>query len=210
MISGVKYGGIALLACAAWVAAGDLVQGRRIEAARAVLANPSREGRDQLLAHWEHRTGARGAGLTDTSPPEALALAALWTDQAATAPPPLRRRALAQADALLAHVHTIRPGAPGASLLKVHTDLVRFGTPRAATLAAFARSYQQAGFLRDEGLWRIAFAAIYWESLSDGTRKAAVNEALWLARLDGRLRLAVDQLVTGTPLALPVELRLIS
>jgi hypothetical protein len=54
---------------------------------------------------------ARGAGLTDTSPLEALALAALWTDQASTAPPPLRRRALAQADALLARVQRDLAGA---------------------------------------------------------------------------------------------------
>jgi len=210
MTRGGKYVLLALLAGAAWVAARDLIHGMRIETARAVLDSSVHEGRDRLLADWEHRARGNLSMLVDTSPPEALALAALWIDQAAGMPPPLRRRALLQADHLLAQVRVIRPAAPGATLQEVRADLIRFGRPRTATLAAFSRSYRQAGFMRDEGLWRIAFAALYWRDLSEPTHKAVVDEALWLARLDGRLRVAVDQLVTGTPLALRVELRLMS
>lgn len=205
-----KYVMLALLAGAAWVATRDLIQGMRIETARAVLDSSVREGRDRLLADWESRASGNPLESVDTSPPEALALAALWIDQAAGAPPPLRRRALSQADNLLAHVRAIRPAAPSTTLLEVRADLIRFGRPRTATLFAFARSYRQAGFLRDEGLWRIAFAALYWRDLSESTRKSVVDEALWLARLDGRLRVMVNKLVTGTPLALPVGLRLMS
>lgn len=210
MTSGIKYASLALLALAAGASTLDLIRGMRIEATRTVLANPSRVGRDQLLAGWEHRGGDTSGGLVGTAPPEALPLAALWIDQAAASPLPLQQRALAHADALLASTRRVRPEAPGASLLAVRADLVRYGQPRPATLIAFARSYDQAGFLRDEGLWRLAFAAIYWRALPEKTRIAVVNEAVWLARIDGRLRTVVDQLVTGTPLALPVELRLLS
>jgi hypothetical protein len=207
-MSGIKYAGLVLLAGAASVAATDLIQGERVEAAQAVLASPSQVGRDQLLVNWEDRSADQSTRLANTLPTEALALASLWIDQAASSPAPLRRQALARAEALLARARSTRPEAPGATLLKVRLDLMRFGEPRASTLAAFAHSYRQAGFLREQALWRLAFAAVYWTSLPAATRAAAVNEALWLARLDGRLRLAVDQVVTGTPLALPVELRL--
>ncbi|WP_267414459.1 MULTISPECIES: hypothetical protein [unclassified Sphingomonas] len=210
MTSGIKYASLALLALAAGASTLDLIRGMRIEATRTVLASPSRVGRDQLLAGWEHRGGDTSGGLAGTAPPEALPLAALWIDQAAASPLALQQRALAHADALLASTRWVRPEAPGASLLAVRADLVRYGQPRPATLLTFARSYDQAGFLRDEGLWRLAFAAIYWRALPEKTRIAVVNEAVWLARIDGRLRTAVDQLVTGTPLALPVELRLLS
>jgi len=207
---GVKYAGLALLAVAAVGSALDLARGIRIEATRTVLTSPSRVGRDQLLASWEQRGGDALIARSGTAPPEALPLAALWIDQAAASPLPLQQRALEHADALLAGVRRVRPEAPSASLLQVRADLVRYGRPRPATVAAFARSYNQAGFLRDEGLWRLAFAAVYWHTLPEKTRSAAVNEAVWLAGIDGRLRTAVDQLVTGTPLALPVELRLLS
>lgn len=210
MAGGIKYAALVLLAVAAFGSTLDLTRGRRIEAARTVLTNPSRVGRDQLLAGWEHRGGHAPSGLSNTAPPEALPLAALWIDQAAALPQPLQQRALAHADALLANVRRVRPEAPGASLLQVRADLVRYGRPRRSTMTAFAASYDQAGFLRDEGMWRLAFAAVYWHALPEKTRAAAVNEAVWLARIDGRLRTAVDQLVTGTPLALPVELRLLS
>lgn len=210
MTRGGKYVMLALLAGAAWIAVWDFVHGMRIEAARAVLDSPVREGRDRFLANWERRAGRNPPASVETSPPEALALATLWIDQAAGAPPRLRRRALSQADYLLTRVRATRPASSSAALLEVRADMVRFGKPRTTTLAAFARSYQQAGFLYNEGLWRIAFAALYWQDLSQSTRKAVMDEALWLARLDGRLRIVVDQLVTGTPLALPVQLRLMS
>lgn len=198
------------MVAAAGVAATDVIQGRRIEAAQAVLATPSHAGSDRLLAQWESWEADDTARLTDITPPEALALAALWIDQAATSPLPRKQQALVRAEELLARARSVRPDAAAASVLAVRADLVRFGNPRVSTLEIFARSYRQAGFLREQGLWRLAFTAVYWPQLSDATRQAAVNEALWLAQLDGQLRLTVDQLVTGTPLALPVELRLAS
>jgi hypothetical protein len=205
---GIKYAGLLLMASAAWVAGTDLVHGQRVEAAQAVLGETSQVGRDRLLVNWEDRSTDQSTRLANTLPTEALALASLSIDQAAASPAPLRRQPLARAEALLAHARATRPESPGAALLQVRIELMRFGQPRASTLAAFAHSYREAGFLREQGLWRLAFAAVYWNSLPAGTRAAAVEEALWLARLDGRLRGAVDQVVTGTPLALPVELRL--
>lgn len=192
-----------LLAVAAYGAGRDLIRGQRIEAVRGALDGSSPLGRDRMLAERER------SGDTALSPTEAQGLAAMWIDQAAASPPPLRAHALAQAETLLAGVRRVRPDAPDASLLQVRLDMVRHGQPQPAAIAAFARSYRQAGFLREQGLWRLAFAATYWSRLSKETRAAVVDEAIWLARLDGRLRTAVDQLVTGTPLALPVELRLI-
>jgi hypothetical protein len=210
VIGRLKYASLAVMTVAAAVSTLDMIRGRRVEAVRAVFASPSRMGRDQLLANWERHRGNEQTRLAAATPPEALALAALWIDQAAASPPPLQKRALAYADTLLAEVQHDRPQAPGASLLRVRTDLVRYGQPGRSTIAAFARSYDHAGFLRDEGMWRLAFAAIYWRALPDRTRTAAVNEAVWLARVDGRQRITVEQLVAGTPLALPVAFRLIS
>lgn len=206
MTGGIRYASLLLLVGAACITTADLIRGQRIAAVRAVIVSPLQVGRDQLVASWDDHP----AQLVGTSPPEALGLAALWIDQAASSREPFRQRALANADAMLARARASRPEAPGASLLQVHADLVRLGKPRPSTLAAFARSYRQASFLREEGLWRLAFAATYWSELSKATRTAVINEAIWLARIDGQLRNTVDQLVTGTPLALPVELRLIS
>lgn len=206
MIQKIRYVSLGLLVAAAMVSAGDAIRGRRIEAMREVIDSPSHSGRDRLLADWERNHGEAADG----SPPEALALAALWIDQAAASPPALRSHALARAEALLDRVRMLRPEAPSASLLAVRADLVRHGRPTHSALSAYARSYRQAGFLRGEGLWRLAFAATYWSVLSDKTRGSVINEAVWLVHVDGHTRPMVDQLVTGTPLALPVELRLIS
>lgn len=210
MSNAIKSASFVLLIAAAWAAGIDLFRAERIEAVRAVIDGSSPIGRDQFLAGWEQRAANNTSGLSFASPVEAQALAALWIDQAATSPPYLRQPAFAHAEALLAVIRTARPAASGAALLQVRLDMVRYGGPKPSSITAFARSYRQTGFLRDEGLWRLAFAATYWARLPADTRAAVVDEAVWLARLDGRLRAAVDQLVTGTPLALPVELRLMS
>lgn len=207
MASKIRFGCLVLLAAAGYATTEDLIQAERVESARAVLVSPSRVGRDALLAKWEDQAD-QDIVSRQATPPAALALAALWVEQAAAAPPLDRTRSLARAEALLAAVRAIRPESPDASLLEVRADWVRHGSLRARTLATFARSYDQARFLREEGPWRVAVAAVYWSRLPARTRAAAVNEAVWLARVDGRLRTTIDQLVTGTPLALPVELRL--
>lgn len=202
MSSGIKWACCILLVAGIGSAGDAWLRGRRIEAAAAVLDGRGSQTRDRFLAQQAGRPAA--------SPQEAQALAALWLQQAAATPAPRRGPALATAAAQLARARTFTPAAPGIALLQVRLDLLRFGAPRPATIATLARSYRAAGFLRDEGLWRLAFAAIYYSRLPQETRRAAIAEAVWLARLDGRLRSAVDQLVAGTPLALPVELRLIS
>ena len=206
----IKFASFGLLAAAAWAAGIDLFRAERIEAVRAVIDGSSPTGRDQFLAGREQRIADDTGDLSVASPVEAQALATLWIDQAAASPPYLRLSAFAHAEALLARLRTARPAAPGAALLQIRLNMVRYGGPEPSSIAAFARSYRQAGFLRDEGLWRLAFAATYWSLLPGDTRAAVVDEAVWLARLDGRLRAAVDHLVAGTPLALPVELRLMS
>lgn len=194
---------LALVALAAIVSARDLVAGRRITAVRAMIEHSVPAGRDRLLA-------AGGASAAAATPLEALARATLWIDQAAQATTMSeRRRALDQAEAMLAWVRTVRAEMPDATLLQVRADLVRFGQPRASTFAAFAQSYRQAGFLRQQGLWRLAFAVTYWPLLSAATHRAVIEEAIWLVRLDGRLRPVVDQLVAGTPPAVPIQLRLL-
>lgn len=210
MSHGIKLTSFLLLTAAVGAGGVDLLRSVRVEAVRATLDGSSPTGRDQVLAGQEQRAVDRTAGALLASPMEAQGLAALWIDQAAASPPLLRQPALARADALLAQVKKARPASPAPALLQVRLDLVRYGGPQPSSIAAFARSYRQAGFLRDEGLWRLAFAATYWPRLPADTRAAVIDEAVWLARLDGRLRAAVDQLVTGTPLALPVELRLMS
>lgn len=210
MSHGIKLTSFLLLTAAVGAGGVDLLRSVRVEAVRATLDGSSPTGRDQFLAGQEQRADDRTAGALLASPMEAQGLAALWIDQAAASPPRLRQPALARADALLALVKKARPASPAPALLQVRLDLVRYGGPQPSSIAAFARSYRQAGFLRDEGLWRLAFAATYWPRLPADTRAAVIDEAVWLARLDGRLRTAVDHLVTGTPLALPVELRLMS
>ncbi len=193
---------LALVSLAAIISARDLVAGRRVAAVRAVTERSIPVGRDWLLA-----TGGAPEAIT---PPEAVARAALWIDQAMQATATAERvRALNQADALLTRVRTSRPATPDVTLLRMRSDLVRFGGPRASTFAALAQSYRQAGFLRQQGLWRLAFAVTYWPSLSAATQQAVIEEAIWLVRLDGRLRPVVDQLVAGTPLAVTIQLRLL-
>lgn len=158
---------------------------------------------------------ARAADWSDVPPRAATGLAALWLRQAGAAVPPgSDRAAIAQARRMLAIADAGRPGAAATLLLHAQLALLRAGTGRPTPIAppianrAFAASYAAAPFLTAEGFWRAAYAARYWRDLTPATRDVAVDEAAWLAGLDGRFR---DRLVTilgGSPMSVRFALRM--
>lgn len=159
--------------------------------------------RDALLAE-------AGDWPQDAIPPRAaLGLASLWLHRAAQAPSP--RTALAareEARDLLQVAARGRPQAAATLILRSQLALPPSGTPTPAALRAFAASYAAAPFLTAEGFWRAAFAARYWSSLPRGTQDAAVEEAVWLAGLDGRFHDRLIDIMGGSPMSVRFALRL--
>lgn len=58
------------------------------------------------------------------------------------------------------------------------------GDEPSATLSALTRSYEAAPFLPSESVWRVAYAAQNWESLSPMLRRRVIDEAIWMRDVD--------------------------
>lgn len=194
-------------ACLAAVAVTLVVSGLSIAAERrvatvALAANGDPPARDAMLA--EARTWAPGS----IPARAAIGLTALWLRKAgeATAPAP-RQNALAQARAMLAIADAGRPHAAATLLLHTQLALVEGQNPSRRATRAFAASYAAAPFLTSEGFWRTAYAANYWKTLSPATRDAAIEEAVWLAGLDGRFNDRLAAILGGSPMAVRYALR---
>lgn len=159
--------------------------------------------RDALLAE-------AGEWPQDVVPPRAaLGLASLWLHRAGTAPSPRAViAARAQAGEWLRIADRGRPRSAPTLLLHSQLALDLAGPPSPTALRAFAASYTAAPFLTAEGFWRAAFAARYWANLPRGTQDAAVEEAVWLAGLDGRFHDRLIDIMGGSPMSVRFALRL--
>lgn len=197
------------LACLAAAGGGLLLSGlavgreRRVAAVAAVVGNSDDDpvARRVLLA--------RAAEWSDVPPRAAIGLAALWLRQAGTAPPPSSNAgAIRHARAMLAIADAGRPAAAASLLLHSQLSLLTAGRPSRIANRAFAASYAAAPFLTAEGFWRAAYAARYWRDLEPATQEAAVNEAVWLAGLDGRFHDRLVAILGGSPMSVRLALRL--
>lgn len=137
----------------------------------------------------------------------AIGLAALWLRRAGAAVPP-DPVAIRQARAMLVIADARRPAA--AATLLLHSQLALFSSGQSNPVAtrAFAASYAAAPFLTAEGFWRAAYAARYWNDLSPATQDAAVDEAAWLAGLDGRFNDRLVSILGGSPMSVRFALRM--
>jgi hypothetical protein len=152
---------------------------------------------------------ARAADWSDVPPRAAIGLAALWLRQAGTTPPTVSNAAaIRHARAMLAIADAGRPAGAASLLLHSQLALLLAGQPSQIANRAFAASYTAAPFLTAEGFWRTAYAARYWRDLSPATREDAVNEAAWLAGLDGRFHDRLIAILGGSPMSVRLALRL--
>lgn len=184
------------------VLSGLSIHRERRVAAVALASQGDPPARDAMLAEaatWQAGTVPARA---------AIGLTALWLRKAgeATAPAP-RRNALARARAMLAIADAGRPHAAATLLLHTQLALVERQRPTPSATRAFAASYAAAPFLTSEGFWRTAYAANYWKTLSPPTRDAAIEEAVWLAGLDGRFNDRLAAILGGSPMAVRYALR---
>lgn len=152
---------------------------------------------------------AQAADWSNVPPRAAIGLAALWLRQAATTVPPRTdQAAIAHARDLLAVAEAGRPASAATLLLHSQLALLGAGRPGPIATRAFAASYVAAPFLTAEGFWRAAYAARYWRDLSPATQDAAVDEAAWLAGLDGRFNDRLVAILGGSPMSVRFALRM--
>lgn len=176
---------------------------RQVTAVAQALASPDDAPRQALL-----RDSATGS-VAAVPPRAAAGLAALWLQRAGSATPAGPDRfALARAYQLIERAQAARPGAAANLVLRSQYALARHGRLTPSGRADYIASYAAAPFLTAEGFWRVAYAAQYWNDLPPATRDAAVEEAVWLAGLDGRFRDRLLAIAADSPVAVRMALRL--
>lgn len=110
-----------------------------------------------------------------------------------------RQHLLDRADALLGKAQAQRTDWADALVAASFVASLR-GNPqgRTAALRSLAASYQAAPFSRDAGLWRVREGLSAWDRSTPDLHRHVIEEAIWLARLDGRLRTEIFGLVRGS------------
>ncbi|MDX3909292.1 MAG: hypothetical protein QHC67_05680 [Sphingobium sp.] len=85
-----------------------------------------------------------------------------------------------------------RPHWGQAWVVKAYVEALQTGSDhRHLSLVALSRSYSDAPFLRDAAGWRVRFAFLHWDELDAFVRGWAIEEAVWLARVDATMRKSV-------------------
>jgi hypothetical protein len=82
------------------------------------------------------------------------------------------------------------------------------GDPEGEVVVALARSCCRYALSRESGLWRWGAALAHWQALDPETCRA-IDEAVWLIRLDPALPDRVMAPVRGTPAYRPLLARLL-
>jgi hypothetical protein len=168
---------------------------------------------DRLRSYDRAEQGGARLGLDDVrpipvdSPPRAVLAQANLIARAAAIDTahPGRGPALAQAQADIDRLLAVRPHWADAWVIASVVAAQR-GDQRTA-VAALDRSYREAGYLRGSGAWRVATAFANWEGLSEQARARSVDEAVWLARIDKRIRDEIFSLARRSPAYRPLLLR---
>jgi hypothetical protein len=127
---------------------------------------------------------------------DALALAR----QAQASPDPSARhemteRAAVEIEAALAR----RPEWGEGWTVAAFIDELRYGDNNPTAIAALARSYRGAPYLRDAAGWRVRFGLTAWSSLDAATQAKVIDEAVWLVRIDSTTAGPVFDLARQSP-----------
>ncbi len=83
--------------------------------------------------------------------------------------------------------------------------LLERGEGAPETLAALARSYREAPFLKESAAWRLRLAVDQWRALDPVTRLHAMDEGRWLAGVSPQSYWLVYDIVIGTPAAAALD-----
>jgi hypothetical protein len=101
-----------------------------------------------------------------------------------------------------------RPHWGQAWVVKAYIEALRTGAEhRHLSLVALSRSYSDAPFLRDAAGWRIRYAFLHWDALDAFVRGRAIEEAVWLARVDATMRKSVFASARASQAYQPLVLR---
>ena len=149
-----------------------------------------------------------GAMVPPGAPARAQLSDAMLLLQTASSLPASRRAAaidaaLTRVDIALAR----RPRWGDALAVKAYLEEARSGGASRAAMAAFAGSYAAAPYLPSAAEWRIRYGATRWAALSPAARRNVLDEALWLATVDGGKRGEMFGWFRATPAYRPLMLR---
>lgn len=128
-------------------------------------------------------------------PPRAALAAALGYARAASyaVSAEARQSLIARARQNLDRATAGRPGWADAAVIGCFLNLVEYGPDDSRTKKSLVQSYSAAGYLRQSGTWRVAYAARVWPDLDPATRSHVLNEAVWLAtESQGGYRVVAD------------------
>ncbi len=78
-------------------------------------------------------------------------------------------------------------------------DELRYGDHNPSAIAALARSYRGAPYLRDAASWRVRFGLGAWDALDAATQAKVIDEAVWLVRIDSTTAGPVFDLARQSP-----------
>lgn len=165
-------------------------------------------GAQQAVSALGDESALAGEPGDTATPTRKLTQALALARQAAKVEGPQRKQLAAEALALLAPLQTARPWWGEAGAVEAYARTLH-GDPEGEVVVALARSYADTPYLRESGLWRWGAALDHWQALDPETRRRAIDEAVWLTRLDPSLPDRVMAPVRGTPAYRPLLARLL-
>lgn len=179
---------IALLGICTAIAAALWLQERAVTSSDDQL-----QAQGLALLRDEEMTAPSLANVDASSPPRLLLSDALFRARA------LRRAKGPDRDATLAALSRqadlaieARPHWGQAWVVKAYIESLQQGPDhRHFALVGLSRSYADSPFLRDAAGWRVMFALNHWDELDAFVRGRAIEEAVWLSRVDGASRKAI-------------------
>lgn len=195
---------IGLLGIATVVAAALWRQERSVAASDTQL-----QAQTLALFRDEDASAASLAKVGASSPPRLLLSDALYRARALRrATGPDREAALTALSRQTDLAIEARPHWGHAWVVKAYIESLRQGPDhRLLALAALSRSYADSPFLRDAAGWRVTFALGHWDELDAFVRKRAIEEAVWLSRVDAGSRRAIFAAARNTNGYQPLVLR---
>ena len=167
----------------------------------AIVASAEQRQLDSAqMAEADGVTDIAGAGIDLDAPPRALMADALYlAGGPSRSTSPDARRALARASAEIAAATARRPYWGDAWAARAYISAARFGETSAITRNAYERSYADGPYLRFAAPWRVRYAFDHWRGLDAGLRGRALDEAVWLVRVDPAVRDNVFALARQSP-----------
>jgi len=145
----------------------------------------------RLERHWALADAGRMAGIEAPTPPASANPRALLADALLRlrlaepmAPGAERAMLIEQAGTAIEAAMPARPWFGEAWMLEAYRQSLIGPAGHQGFARALERSYADAPYLKESGGWRVSSAFAAWGLISPEARRAAVREAVWLARMN--------------------------